>query len=839
MLNMLLPQLEAQASSELRETQTLVARAQARNKLFWSSAVAGLLVSLTTSFGFFLISERVRRPAIPLILGISAISAILFADYWFRSNEGLLFRISEGLRKRRLQLSAANQLDFLRAPLILCVLGVYAPFGVALCLAFLSRRSWIYPDNHDFTKISDAIKQLATLSGALLAAQIAIFNFLIGQILGKFSSSLAVAVSRHRAVQLLRNFSLVLVATLYTAYFYGVPANFKTIAILLVAALVIAFSLTVWVSHLGIQIDRAVLYAGEHTARLVRRYAKQPILKPNAFWRVMLDLGLDWRAPERVGGTVPLKMVLTADTAITGLFNAAHKAISENQQETLIASLRGLSRITIEYTEQRRKYFGEGDSGFGFLNDQFSGILIAAQASRNQYLISHVVTYAGFCGTAVLRVAFDEKADMRVRKLSSQQFGHWAGLLGEAYDLSAGLKRSTAPMDAIDQLGELAIAAVAFKFYEDIQFSFIRESKRIYGEALKNGSAYHMSLCGRVLTGVLKVWLASGDFEGMFHVAKELSSFVKESVVLFSKIGHTPSITLKDPISVLVSKTTDSATLQDVAARYCSLSIEEPWQYQTLDKGFGHVRGVIIGLLEDALARDIYIASSYCDAYFEITLLIAFRTQGAAEVERQLPDVKSTWLLAQTEKLEAFILAACDSKNNSTQMLSELFGVLGILVVVANASKDAKMIDQCKRIAEVVLAFVDKQTEETARGSLVNISYLQLLGAWMQYLGQEELALSIARLVALRGWRDTHYSYSFSGATWSRRGYPERGDFMGGDYQLPYPRNLNGVITKQGLRLLGAWNAELTSPTLFSSFADQIDTFRNESNVQESEHESG
>ena len=800
-------------------------KAQTRNKLYWALSCLGTLLCVVIAVAFLSYLPTSRHPRLLSVFGFTLILSVEGIGYHYRRNQDFLERASRSYLANRLLFSMRLRMDFLLREFFITGLVVYGPLVLAFLLAMKSRHSWIRQSEPDFQKISDTIKQLATLAGALLAAQIAIFNFLFGQILGKFSSYLAVAVSRHRTIRLLRTYSIILLAILYFSYFYGAPHHIQTIETLIVVSLLSAFSLTVWVSNIGIQIDKAVLYAGQHGATQVNRFASKPVEFSSSFWSAMMTMGLDWRAPERLGGIlVPVKMAESAQASLTSLFNAAHKCIQENQQETLIASLQAISRVVIAYAEKRSDYSGQTDSGLGFLNDQFAGLLRAAETNKNEYLISHVVLYIGFCSKAIIRIGHRESGDIQTRRLSTPNFVSWCALLGEAFDLGKKLKRSTAAPDAIHQLSELGGSAILLKFYDNVQYSYISELKRIFGECIKEGSFYHFGLCGDVTASLTRSWLLAAGPEASFHLAKPLAILIKECAVFFSKVTSVSSMNLNDPITVLTTHVSSRTTLQDICAAYCTQNPTKSWEISALTKGFKEVKGVICDLLEDALARDIFSASSYCDAYFEIALLVSLgdRKIGGEAPRRAAVSFREAWLLSLIKRLDQMIAAALRSTMRRSEMTAELSAVLGLAIVCAREMNSSPLKQECERIIKALSGHIQVATGGERTGHQVEISYLQLFGAWALLLGSDEIATSIASALEPLQHRPRNDFYSFGGGPWSARGYPEAGDLMRGDYSLPYPRNLNEILAEGGRRRLAGWNELLTGNKTLESFLGLI-----------------
>ena len=176
---------------------------------------------------------------------------------------------------------------------------------------------------------------------------------------------------------------------------------------------------------------------------------------PNYFWKFLLNLGFDWRNPERLKFfEPPNKGVAVTNSYLSGLFNAANKAIHENQQELLSASLFSIGTILRTYTKVRRSYYGSTDFVFTYTNDQMAALLKASSKSPNEYLILEIVRYIGSIGSLSLQISELPKNIEKGRPKRDMPKDHtlslaWLGLLGEGFEHSHFLMRSTAASEAI------------------------------------------------------------------------------------------------------------------------------------------------------------------------------------------------------------------------------------------------------------------------------------------------------------------------------------------------------------------------------------------------------
>ena len=435
----------------------------------------------------------------------------------------------------------------------------------------------------DHIAYSDTLKQLMTLATAVLAAQVALFNFMFGQLLGRYSTTITTEIAAHPTVRLLQRFTIVVLVGLYCCFSLGFPSGLPKTTILLVAALLSSLVLTVLVANKGIQADAAMRYAGSHIGHKVSQSFRDPITKPpTSFWKAMGFSGLDWRNPERVVVTVPpTRPAQLAIKMVAGIFNAAHKALRENEHEMFVESVSALIRVADSYGTGRSKYFGTSDAFFSYLDDQVAVLLIAASKAPNQYLITNVVNTTGIIGRIALRLGGPLDKNKVDHPQSHPLFVHWFGLLVEGFDLSHSLSRSTAASEALEQMSLLTGAAIFAGYGEHVRVTVLPGIQGIHRTCLLRPDAYHSALAGECLIKIMKVWMfALIQPAGLAAVASDhICETVQEMVMLQQTLPRPLSFELKDPASVLTVKTqSERYTLQDICTCILSWEFKDDWQ---------------------------------------------------------------------------------------------------------------------------------------------------------------------------------------------------------------------------------------------------------------------
>ena len=431
--------IEADAAEKGERLLTVIRFSQTRNKLMWSVFAASLLLAFIVVLSSVVIASRHVSASYSIFAGIGLAILIVAVGEHFRTDLPFLNRLTPNIWVSVTKLRVRIKSDFLRPHALTAYAFVVVPAVLSALLLATRSVGWAKPGSTNYTAFADLLKQLTAFAGILLAAQIALFNFMFGQLVGKYSSAIAVAVSKHRVVRVLRGYLTVLLVALFFFYIFGFPDALPRVAFPLTLSLATTLILMIWVSNTGIRIDQAILYAGHHNGALIARFIKPPILKRSKFWNALSAVGLDWRNPERMVVTLPPQEASSAAmTLASGLFNAAHKSIQENQHETFWAALVALAFTTEAYVKRRRDYLGSGDQFLSYLNDQLAALAKAAAKAPNEYMVMNVVTTIGTIGALALEVGrgpdIPDKPKPEYPE-SHPSFVHWQALLGSAQEL--------------------------------------------------------------------------------------------------------------------------------------------------------------------------------------------------------------------------------------------------------------------------------------------------------------------------------------------------------------------------------------------------------------------
>lgn len=200
-----------------------------------------LAFALGTAFVLLISGQAIsiRLPYISgVVVGASAAlaAALVLSIELLRESDQFLWRVTSRVSNFRVAFHRRFARDFLARPFWIAVVLIALPSLVLLLIIVFSPLSWISPGTEGFQKGSESLRQITALAGALLAAQIALFNFMFGQLLGRYSSVVATSVIRHPVIKLLRWFSLILFGAAYGFSLYGYPASVLEHSVLIVFA---------------------------------------------------------------------------------------------------------------------------------------------------------------------------------------------------------------------------------------------------------------------------------------------------------------------------------------------------------------------------------------------------------------------------------------------------------------------------------------------------------------------------------------------------------------------------------------------------------------------------
>jgi hypothetical protein len=559
----------------------------------------------------------------------------------------------------------------------------------------------------------------------------------------------------------------------------------------------------------------------------------------------MATLSLDWRSPERMVVTLPpQEPASAATTLVSGLFNAARKSIQKNQHETFWSSLIALSFIVEAYVKRRRQYLGSTDQLLAYLNDQLAALAKAAAKSPNEYMVTNTVTTIGAIGALALEVGRGPnlpdapKAQEVQYPESHPYFSHWQTLLGECFELTHGLMRTTAASEVLTQLTKLTKKAIDLRYAEDASMSFPSELNRMYATCLAKGTPYHLSLAGQCVTAVMEVWSYSlGRHEAaVAGVSKSMCDTIRKMAFAFQAVEKFPSFDLRDPATILTCKfSEEQITLQDIALSILTRPVKDQWRRRLAVADFEQLFDLVSDLLKDATAREISFAQTHGDAFYEFALLI-FTALPTEWNEPEQPAEKYFNINRPTaqelfenklaETVKHLIPLHYRSKMPVLDWEHKLFSIIGMAAAIyAETGRESARLPALEAIScyRDVLFDALKKDERVHDDSW---DYLQLVSVWARHL-LKDVDLADALVEAIAKGRPFHFSMFLGGSKhgWGAYGYPNV-TLLNSDFFIPYPRNIGHRLSETVTKTVKRWQGKLMNPDELQDTYERIEKIR-------------
>jgi hypothetical protein len=209
MLEFLRQSLESDAAKRGEHLVAKLQAAQLRNQAFWFSYIAASFVS----FGVLLVGRiaATKSPAHAILITVVSIASVtvfvaitqsVIRDYAF------LNRLASRYRAYQSRLRGHTQTDYLATYRWAAWLLALFPSALAVIFVSLTSSHVVKPGASEYMAYSDTLKQLTMLTSAVLAAQVALFNFMFGQLLGRYSTTITTEIAAHPTVRLLQSFTL-------------------------------------------------------------------------------------------------------------------------------------------------------------------------------------------------------------------------------------------------------------------------------------------------------------------------------------------------------------------------------------------------------------------------------------------------------------------------------------------------------------------------------------------------------------------------------------------------------------------------------------------------------
>ncbi|MBV8549136.1 MAG: hypothetical protein JO126_06745 [Alphaproteobacteria bacterium] len=692
--------------------------------------------------------------------------------------------------------------DFLWGHLItVCLMTII--FVVYLIVGFAG--NVLFADS--VAPLSEALRtsldKIFTAAFTILGLQVALFNFLFSQLLGKYSSSIVRTVIAHPAVRWVQGLAILnlfvpLVARADTTIWLQ-----DKICVVLILSNLFCFLCSLSIAKIGIQADKAIIYASTAFRNEIRRKIKKPFGK-SLFWSILNELGLDWRDAMRfvaIGEPRNTKFVRDRLTVLLGI---AGKSIQDNQRDILNAALSAILRIADTYTQCRVPYRGKTDSVFSYLNDQMAVLLKLCSDSNNEYLVTDVTKAIGVLGFYPLDLdplPKDPEAADHVRRSRLQQANaladSWINLLKECFDKTHVLMRSTAASECITQIRYIALKAHTKEWPYLTEHSFLAAMERIHAQCMANFNPYRLELANSVIRSILIVWLVDTSrplevrAKDGYHDAacKMLKKVIPVQLVLQKAFP----LFFSSVATALTKKMSDRETvLQDIFYHALVRKHKEEWEKQLTLEDIGELISTVVSLSEFAIKNQCDGSDDFAEALYEFSYLVFrglpedFATlksgEGGGVGRRRISyqEHADTLIFDATAKMIQNLLLSESYISGDWQ--HAIWGIIGHAVMAYKRSSSAYLKNGILRLIEIFYAYLKNKIVSGESVGDRDLDYLQLAGAWIQgILGEATQADEIGMFIAkYRPLSDSFFGGS--SARFANMGYPE---LMHSDFYMP------------------------------------------------------
>ena len=650
---------------------------------------------------------------------------------------------------------------------------------------------------------SSSINMLFTLAWGLLATQIALFSFMMQQVLGKYSGVVAQTVVSHKAIKVLMVYPLLGLLIPYSLSYYGCPISIKDYIFPITAGLLLfGLLISAMLARTGLRESLAIRYVGIADAIRIKKAMPPPInnksISSRYLWLPLNYLGLDFRDRDRYQIMSAPKTGSNITTESLGaLLGVANKAIIEGQHDVFVASLSSIERIMEGYAEGRSLYFGHEDHVFTYLNYQFAALIESASKAPNQYLISNLTEHIGRISKLTYCIGnypkSDESSTPWITHSNNFPTSLWMGLLFQSFENTHKLTRSTAAHESIIQMTELAIISIDHSDSDAITLSYLETIKKVYALCLpKLADPYHEDLTGMCFINLIRTLMyisqnrssLTGTHQDPFEETLKLLS---QMTMLYLDISPSTSINFNDPINAFLTKTEEEKyCIQEIFFVTLFREIKNRRDYAIAISDLKELIETNTKLGKTAISKEVYLSGYYLDALFEMAYMILrgmpahFMEYDAIENSdmasfRQVneqEDSQRNLIILVFENLREIYVEFYKSERVMRNWQQSVFSILGVAIIRYSNTKDNYLKDQIEETGWLLYALVAADYYEMKRPPYDSKNYLQLLGSWLDHFKIcSELSQEICELIATTYTPRGMYGGSSDG-NYGRYNYP-------------------------------------------------------------------
>lgn len=848
MIEDLLQHMEDNATRQLRTTISKAKDQQLLNIAHYLFQITTVAISfIVVLISLSLASKHNSYRALIICCSVVFLFFLIVSSQFLKRNPSFLNLLKNCYTKLKTTREQKKYFNLFHSERIALLLTIYFPLFLFFLLILFNRTIWIKPHSERHALKLDIIKQIISFSLAVMTIQTALFAFLLGQLLGKYSPKIAKVLIKNPALILTLFYPLISLVLLWISVIYGYPQVVDNIiGPWFVFSNVLCLIFTIIISFKGIHPDLVVTYAGTSFSHTIQKSFKPAIYlqkdKPFHFWNFMRYLGLDWRSTDRLRiNEPPPSITRLLNEQLTSLFNTANKAIQENHEELLQASLVSILRIVQIYTKIRASYYGSGDTVHDYARNQMSALLKASSKSLNEYMIEQVVKAIGFIGRICLEIKRSPVGPPTQTPFtpSHQLAMFWSGLLIEAFDLSHLLMNSTAANKTISELQSIAVEAIHRKEYNTINISFLSRIQYIHQKCYGNPDAYHQVLAGDCLHSVINIWgftcfkLASDPNSSFLYdlFIKSVEQMVTKQYVL----DQVPTFRLDGKTSNILTLKYDNnhLILQDIFYLTLSRKSTESWHLDSKVRRLEEIIQLLEKLAENSLRNKETDSGQYATAFYEICYLVLRGLPEEYQASKQKNSILHNVSIADSYQqiLEKKVFDAWSKLfllfyKSESYMVWEweqnFFAIIGLGIAIYKKRQDDKLKLEIIRCIKEFKNILTTKTTEKIRDHWWD--YYQLVGAWTYYLLEEKaLGEDIAKTVG--ELRPFEFHGNSTDGRYGYLGYPTI-SYM--DFFLPALDNLvpQGYITDDDRAQFKTWRDILINDDVLVGYYEIVEKTR-------------
>ncbi|MDD4737322.1 MAG: hypothetical protein PHP44_14595 [Kiritimatiellae bacterium] len=705
--------------------------------------------------------------------------------------------------------------------------------------------TWFVKYSQSDVASSDDVKFLLPFAVAVLSAQVALFNFLFGQVLGRHAPRIASTVMGHPVIRLLQRSLIVLLAILLFAGCNSLLTMPKTSLLFAGVGVLGALFLMLGITRKGMQIESAIPYAGLVFSRRVLRLFKLPIAKvgekPPLWRRMIMWLDLDYSDPHRLQVLEPpMRGIKACREGLEPLIQTAMKAIKDGDCSILEASTVAMSFVMVAYVSRRVHYFQEQDSIYSWLSDQLIGLMEEAEQASDQNMLTVLIRFTGYVGRIGLPIGDWTIIKGEERSSRDTQEGHklayrCMGELANAFARGLKLDRSTAASEALVQMRNLAIAANHRNKPGVIHEAYVSQMEAVVIKAAERQDSYGHHLLSEAISQTMLVWfdyLCSGDhigFEGSLH--GELANLV-------SGIATQPKVGMSNINDSLVQRLkSDQPLLQDLVFLLLSRQPQNENDQSDTIEGIRIILKILGDLTRESVEKGHHEVSAYIHALYDVSFIVirglppAFQpitsdrfaqepmNTRAHSCSGRQRDPCEKRLADELSNQWAGIISTILGKDRhiAANWKHSYLGYIGLCVASLSERQESWRSDALSHHLLWLLSELKKADPKSEEPHMMRLlDFCQLIAAWTDRIAKLPNIAEAYRKAVVDG-RAQSGERSYNSTRLQACGYP---NLQHEDFYLPPLRSVSPLVPD--VELLNRWNSLLTNPDVLVSFYNDL-----------------